>query len=108
MDNIITALLGAVCIALGISNRRGNISTIHSYHRKRVAEDDILPFGKMVGLGMIIVGISLIIMGGASFAAGILSNSIYTAIGAAIMTIGLAVGLGISLYAIIKYNKGLF
>ena len=108
MENIVTAIIGAICIAIGISNRMGNISTLHSYHRNRVAEEDVLPFGKMVGLGMIIVGVALLVMSGASLLADVLNNGIYAKIGTVIMAIGLAVGLGISLYAIIKYNKGLF
>ena len=108
MENIVTAIIGAICIAIGISNRMGNISTLHSYHRNRVSAEDVLPFGKMVGLGMIIVGVALLVMSGASLLADVLNNGIYATIGTVIMAIGLAVGLGISLYAIIKYNKGLF
>ena len=108
MENIVTAIIGAICIAIGISNRMGNISTLHSYHRNRVSAEDVLPFGKMVGLGTIIVGGALIVMSGASLLADVLNNGIYATIGTVIMAIGLTVGLGISLYAIIKYNKGLF
>ena len=48
---IITLLLGIVCIVLGTLNMKGNISTLHWYHRKRVAEENRLPFGRLVGLG---------------------------------------------------------
>ena len=108
MDSIISAIIGVVCIIIGISNRKGNISLLHSYHRKRVSEEDRLPFGKMVGLGMIIVGIALIIMGVLSFIANSLQESIYSIIGTVILIVGLAVGSGISFYAMIKYNKGIF
>ena len=59
--NIVTFLVGVVCIVLGISNMRGNISSLHSYHRSRVSEEDRIPFGKQVGLGIIIVGIGIIV-----------------------------------------------
>ena len=59
--NIVTFLVGVVCIVLGISNMRGNISSLHSYHRSRVSEEDRIPFGKQVGLGTIIVGIGIIV-----------------------------------------------
>ena len=59
--NIVPFLVGVVCIILGISNMRGNISSLHSYHRHRVSEEDRIPFGKQVGLGIIIVGISIIV-----------------------------------------------
>ena len=42
--------LGIVCIVIGIFNARGDISTLHSYHRKRVSEEDRIPFGKKLVL----------------------------------------------------------
>lgn len=108
MDSIVTIILGLVCIIIGILNRKGNISTLHSYHRKRVSQEDILPFGKTVGLGTIIIGIALIVMGCLSYVANSLQNDIYMIIGSAVLIVGLAVGLGISFYAMIKYNKGIF
>lgn len=47
---IVTFIIGVVCIILGISNMRGNISSLHSYHRHRVSEEDRIPFGKKGGL----------------------------------------------------------
>ena len=44
--SIVTFAVGVICIVLGIINMRGNISSIHSYHRRRVAKENILPFGK--------------------------------------------------------------
>ena len=108
MENIITAIIGVVCIVIGIINRKGNISTLHSYHRNRVSEKDRLPFGKMVGLGMIIIGVSMIIMGALSFIATILQNNLYLTLGSAALIVGLVIGLGITFYAMIKYNKGIF
>ena len=57
---------------------------------------------------MIIIGISLLFMGGLSFIANSLQESIYSIIGIVILIVGLVVGLGISFYAMIKYNKGIF
>lgn len=108
MDNIVTAIIGVICIFIGISHRKGNISLLHSYHRKRVSEEDKLPFGRMVGLGVIIVGISLILMAVMSFMATALGNSLYNVIGTVILTVGFVVGIGISFFAMIKYNKSIF
>ena len=52
----VSFIVGVVCIILGISNMRGNISSLHEYHRHRVCEADRIPFGKQVGLGTIIIG----------------------------------------------------
>ena len=108
MEGIISAIIGVICIVIGISNRKGNLSALHSYHIKRVSEQDKLPLGKKVGLGMIIVGVSLIAMGSLMVLAKILSQEILVHIGMAVLGVGLFVGLGIALLAIIKYNKGLF
>lgn len=108
MDSFVSIIIGVACIIIGISNRKGNISMLHSYHRKRVSEEDRLPFGKMVGLGTIIIGISLILMGGLFFVSTSLQESAYSIIGIVTLIVGLVVGLGISFYAMIKYNKGIF
>ena len=108
MEYITSLILGAVIIVLGIINLTGNISTIHYYHRKRVSAEDRLPFAKTVGVGTIIIGVSLIIMGILSFLSEALSNGVYLYVGYAILAVGVALGSIISFYAMIKYNKGIF
>ena len=108
MDSIVTVIVGIVCILIGISNRKGNISLLHSYHRERVTEEDQLPFGKLVGLGMIIIGIGLILMGGLSYVTATLQEGIYSIIGTVVFVVSLVIGLGITFYAMKKYNKGIF
>lgn len=107
-ETLFPVIIGLILIIIGISNTRGNISTIHSYHRKRVSEEDRLPFGRLAGAGTITIGTSIIAMGGLSFAAEYLNNGIYTTIGYAVLIAGLVIGLGLSFYAMIKYNKGIF
>ena len=51
---LLPVALGAVIIGLGVQNMKGNISSLHRYHRKRVTEEDRIPFGRKVGLGSII------------------------------------------------------
>ena len=60
---IIQILIGIILITIGISNMKGNIALLHSYHRKRVKKEDELPFGKKVGIGSIIIGITIIVAG---------------------------------------------
>ena len=107
-SNIITFLIGVVCIILGISNMRGNISSLHSYHRHRVSEEDRIPFGKQVGLGTMIIGIGIIIFSVMSAVTLYTKNNIFTLIGTAVLIVGIVVGLIISFKAMIKYNKGIF
>ena len=105
---IIPILLGVLFIVIGISNRKGNISSLHSYHRHRVRDEDRLPMGKAVGFGMILNGCSLIAFGGFSIAALLTDREMWVTVGTAVMSVGLAVGIIITVIAIQKYNKGLF
>ena len=106
--NIVTFLVGVVCIVLGISNMRGNISSLHSYHRSRVSEEDRIPFGKQVGLGTIIVGIGIIVFSVLSSVTLYTENDIFILVGTAVLILGIILGLVISFRAMIKYNKGIF
>ena len=106
--NIVTFLVGVVCIVLGISNMRGNISSLHSYHRSRVSEEDRIPFGKQVGLGTIIVGIGIIVFSVLSSVTLYTENDIFILVGTAILIIDIILGLVISFRAMIKYNNGIF
>ena len=105
---IVAFLVGALCIVLGISNMRGNISSLHSYHRHRVSEEDRIPFGKQVGLGTVIIGIGIIIFSVMSAVTLYTENNIFTLIGTAVLVVGIVVGLIMSFKAMIKYNKGIF
>ena len=106
--NIVTFLVGVICIVLGISNMKGNISSLHSYHRNRVSEEDRIPFGKQVGVGTIIIGIGIIIFSVMSAVTLYTENNIFTLIGTAVLIVGIVVGLIMSFKAMIKYNKGIF
>ena len=105
---IVTALVGLLCIVLGISNMRGNIESLHSYHRHRVSEEDRIPFGKQVGLGTIIVGIGVVLFGIFQAVTIYTEMELFTWIGTAVMIAAIVVGLLISFRAMIKYNKGIF
>ena len=108
LGNIVALLVGIVCIILGISNMRGNISSLHSYHRHRVSEEDRIPFGKQVGLGTIIVGIGIIVFSILSSVTLYTENNIFILVGTAFLIVGIVLGLVMSFRAMIKYNKGIF
>ena len=109
MDSlIIPVIIGLVLILLGVQNMRGNISTLHRYHRKRVSEKDRIPFGRKVGSGSIIVGCAVILKACFQFAAEKLDIVFLDTLGTVTFIVGLVIGIAIILYAMIKYNKGLF
>lgn len=105
---IVSFLVGVLCIALGISNMMGNISSIHYYHRHRISEENIRPFGRAVGLGTIISGAAIGLFSILSAITLYTDKQIFITVGTAILISGLISGLGISIYAMIKYNKGIF
>ena len=103
----VSFVVGIICIVIGISNMKGNISSLHSYHRNRVKEEDILPFGRLVGMGTIIVGAAVILFSALSALAVALGNDVYTVIGTVVMIVGIVAGLGVAFYGMKKYNGGI-
>ena len=108
MELLITFIMGGIFFILGFMNMRGDISTLHSYHRHRVAEEDKKPMGKTIGIGMFIMGVGVMVSGVFFLLDRLLSAPVLSIVGAVIMVGGIAVGAVFNLYGIIKYNKGLF
>ncbi len=100
MDNLMLLILGVFISAIGITNIKGNISTVHSYNRRKVKEDDVPKYGKVVGTGTLIIGISCIVAFLLSFWSELLMD--------VVLLISVIVGLVFILYGQFKYNKGLF
>lgn len=105
---IVALIVGIICIVLGTLNMRGNISSIHSYHRHRVKEEDVIPFGKGVGLGTVIIGVAIIIFSVLSAITLYTDNQVFILVGVVILIAGIIIGLVVSFCAMIKYNKGIF
>ena len=100
MDHIALLILGIFIAIIGIVNIMGNISTIHSYNRRKVREEDAPKYGRAVGTGTLIIGVSLI----AAFVTTFWSETVMSFI----VIPALVIGLGFILYAQFKYNKGIF
>ena len=105
---ITLAGLGILVSILGIINMTGNISSLHWYHRQRVTEEDRKPFGRLVGLGTLIIGVAMILFGILFFAFEQTGFSWLVLLGVIELILGIVVGMIISFYAMIKYNKGIF
>ena len=71
-------------------------------------EEDRIPFGKQVGLGMMIVGVGIMLFGVLSIVSLLMDRSVLAWIGTGVMILGIVLGTGISFRAMIKYNKGIF
>lgn len=101
MEYILLLVLGAALILTGICNIKGNISTVHRYNRRRVSKEAAPKYGKAMGLGTLIMG--------ASMAATAILQIIFDLEAIFyLLAAGVAVGLGVMVYAQFKYNKGIF
>ena len=106
MAEYITMLvLGILLIPLGIMNIKGNVSSIHWYNRTRITEETKPKYGKLMGIGTVVVSTGLIISAIINI---ILDAEIAITISGGITLVSVIVGVGIMLYAQIKYNKGIF
>ena len=100
--------LGILISILGIINMTGNISSLHWYHRQRVTEKNIKPFGKLVGSGTLIIGLSMIVFGVLFFIFEQTQLQALVVIGVIELIVSIIVGLIVSFYAMKKYNGGIF
>jgi len=100
MESLSLLILGLFMSAIGITNIKGNISTIHSYNRRKVTEEDAPKYGKAVGTGTLIMGVASVVSFFVSFL-----NPVLVAV---IILPSFLVGLGFILYGQFKYNRGIF
>ena len=100
MENFLLLILGILLSVLGVVNIAGNIRTIHSYNRRNVKEADIPKYGRAVGTGTLIIGLSL----AAAFFIALRNEAVVSFI----VLPAFAVGLAFILYGQIKYNHGIF
>lgn len=100
MSDLFLLIIGALLSVIGVINIKGNISTIHSYNRRNVKEEDIPKYGKAVGIGVLFIGTSFII----SYVTTFLNEAIIPYI----ILPAIIIGLAFILYGQIKYNHGIF
>ena len=100
--------LGILIAILGIINMTGNISSLHWYHRQRVAEENRKPFGKLVGLGTMIIGFAIIVFGVLLLIFEYTQIEALVIVGVVELIVSIIVGMIISFYAMKKYNGGIF
>ena len=100
MSNIAMLILGIFISVLGVVNILGNVSTIHSYNRRRVREEDIPRYGRVMGTGTLIMGAALM----ASYILSLWREDLVVWV----IIPAFIVGLGLMLYGQFKYNGGLF
>ena len=105
---VVSIIIGIICIVIGIYNIKGNLSTIHSYHRHRVAEHNKAIFGKLIGVSNIIIGSAISVYGVMAGINYFVCNNTLLFVAGSIMITGILVGIALSFYTLFKYNKGIF
>lgn len=101
-------LLGLLIAVMGVINMTGNINSLHSYHRHRVKEEDRLPFGRMVGGGTLTVGAGVIAFSVLMMIHHATEVEALVWIATAVLFVCIVIGLVLSFWGMIKYNKGIF
>ena len=101
LKSIVLIICGVLLIIVGIFNVMGDISSVHSYNRRKVQEKGRKKYGLFIGLGTIAIGASLIIT---SILELIFTNSLLDII----ILVGCGIGLALILIGQFKYNKGIF
>ncbi len=101
MEALVLLILGVMISVIGIVNMTGNISTVHSYNRKKVREEDVPKYGRCVGIGTLVIGLAIM----ADFVLVLLD---LLAVVPFVLIPAVIVGLAFMLYAQFKYNKGIF
>ncbi len=97
---VVYTALGIVFIIMGAVNCTGNISSIHWYNRRNVAEADVKKYGRLMGTGNIIIGAALLLT-------VVMDLLIESSAVQWIVVAGCVIGIVFMLYAQFKYNKGI-
>lgn len=101
-------LIGILIAVMGVINMTGNINSLHSYHRHRVKEEDRLAFGRTVGSGTLIVGVGTVAFSVLMMIYDATAAEALVRIAVSVLLLGVIVGLALSFFGMIKYNKGIF
>ena len=94
-------VLGLLMILPGVSNVRGDLSSIHWYNRRKVAAQDRPAYGHCTGAGSAVIGGCLLLT-------GILQLAYPAEVWYWITLLGVILGTGMMLYGQIRYNHGIF
>ncbi len=61
---IVDFAVGLLCIILGLMLwKKQKISLIHSYHYKNVKKEDVPAYTRLMGIGLILIGVGICITG---------------------------------------------
>lgn len=99
---VIMSAAAVLFFALGAAVYGGKTGLIHSYHQENVDESQRACYGRTMGRGLILMGASMALSGAVALICGRIGAAI------AVLLSGIAVSIGIMIYAQKKYNGGIF
>lgn len=102
---VILAAVGVIIILLGICIGKGNIHLVHSYHTSRISEKNKPVFAKLMGIGTILCGVVILSFSALSILTVLTDRPVFMTAGVWLTIIGLAAGIGLMIYAVMRYNK---
>lgn len=101
LEFVMMLIIEVLILVIGIYTYKGNINLIHWYNRTKINKSNSKQYGKFMGRGNCIIGISIVLTALLQMIIKI-ENFYYTTI------IFIVVVLSLMLYGQIKYNKGIF
>lgn len=99
MENAFLIFIGIIFIVCGGMIMGGKTQLIHSYHTKNITEENRKPYGRVVGAGVLIIGVGILLDGILSF---FLDSTRLVTI------VSLIVSIVLIFYGQLKYNKEIF
>lgn len=98
---IVDFAVGLLCIILGLMLwKKQKISLIHSYHYKNVKKEDVPAYTRLMGIGLILIGVGICITG--------VLNLLYLSLWWVPLLVGFVMGFIIMNKSQKKYNGSWF
>lgn len=98
---VIELAVGALCIVLGLLVwLKKKLSLLHTYHYKNVKEQDVPAYARLMGIGLITIGVGIAVTG--------FFNLFYLRLWWVPVLVGFVVGLTVIVIAQKKYNGSIF
>ena len=95
---IVCVLAGALCIVLGILLwKKQMISLVHDYHYRHVSKSDVPAYTRLMGIGLLLIGIGTLLT-------GIINYAFKTGSGWIAFCLGFISGIILMHKAQMKYN----
>ena len=102
VDFIVCMLVGLLCVVLGLLLwKKQMITLVHEYHYKNVQKSDMPAYTRLVGIGLLLIGVGTCLT-------GIINLMFHTGAGWIAFGAGFVLGIGLMNKAQRKYNGSWF